>query len=92
MSDDRELRESLEKINNRLNSIDATLIRQEESLKLHIYRTELLEEAVESIRHDVEPLKKSKNMMEGAFNLLGKIGMVVAILAGIAKIASILVR
>jgi NurA-like 5'-3' nuclease len=51
MSDERLLRieDKIDRISDKISSIDVTLVSQHESLKEHMRRTELLEKAVEPI-------------------------------------------
>jgi len=67
----------LDKIVDRLGSVDVTLAQQHESLKTHIRRTELLEEAV-------APIEKHVDMMSGALKLVGILGLIAGILEGLS--------
>ena len=67
----------VDKISDRLSSVDVTLARQHESLDTHIKRTEILEEKL-------EPVEKHVAMMNGALKLLGIIGVLVGILEGLS--------
>ena len=67
----------VDKISERLNSVDVTLAQQHESLDTHIKRTEILEEKL-------EPVEKHVAMMNGALKLLGIIGVLVGILEGLS--------
>ena len=73
------LDEKVDKTNDRLNSMDKTLVKQEENLKEHMRRTDLLE-------NDLKPIKKHVAVMNGAFKALGIIGTVIGIAVGIVKI------
>lgn len=73
------LDEKVDKTNDRLNSMDKTLVKQEENLKEHMRRTDLLE-------GDLKPIKKHVAVMNGAFKVLGICGTIVAIAVGIVKI------
>lgn len=64
---------NLEKIFNKLHTIDITLAAQHESLKDHMRRTELLEK-------DLEPVKKHVFMVNGAIKLISIIGVLAAII------------
>lgn len=44
-------------IDARLDSVDRTLIKQEENLKQHMYRTELAEKRLELIESELKPVK-----------------------------------
>lgn len=73
--------EILGKIQEDISEIRQILARQEESLKLHIYRTELAEENINLLRKQVEPVKKHVDFI----NNLGKIVLVAAALATALK-------
>lgn len=62
----------LDRIAERLNSIDVTLASQHESLKIHIKRTNLLEEKL-------APVEKHVAMVHGALKLIGLVAMLAAI-------------
>ena len=67
--------DKMDKILDRLNSIDITLAKQEISLSQHISRTELLEE-------QVKPLQERMLELKGAINLI----KIVALLASIVEV------
>jgi archaellum component FlaC len=71
--------EKLEKISEKLSSIDVTLAVNTEQLKVHIRRTELLEEAV-------EPVKKHVAMVENSLKLIGLLCSGAAFILGVAKL------
>lgn len=62
----------LDDISDHLGSIDVTLGQQHISLKEHIRRTALLE-------HEMRPIKRHVNMLDGALKLLGLIAAVATI-------------
>lgn len=78
----------------RLDNIEKVLIAQEMNLETHMKRSDHLEEIVLEERSkrdkELEPIKKHINMVEGAFKLIGLIGLIVGIVAGIAKIFDLL--
>lgn len=81
MSDDQRfsrLENKLDKLSEKLSSIDKTLVAQHESLKEHIRRTELLEK-------DMEPIKKHVIMIQGGVKFLAILGTGVGIIGGIIK-------
>lgn len=81
MSDDQKLvriEDKIDKINEKISSIDSTLASQHESLKHHIKRTDLLEK-------ELKPVRKYVDMINGALKLVG-------ILATIAAIIEIVLR
>ena len=62
----------LEKIVEKQSEMNETLIRQEENLKEHMRRTEILEEKF-------EPVERHVAMIDGAVKLLGILGIVFGI-------------
>lgn len=77
----------LDKVDERLNSIDVTLVKQESSLEHHIFRTGLAEEQLELLRADIKPLKKRHELMNGVFRIIGVAATGLGLLIGVAKIA-----
>jgi hypothetical protein len=71
-----------EKTSSRLNAIDQTLVKQEENLKTHMYRTELAEKRLEHIESDLEPVKTHINRIDGGLKLLGIISLLLTIVGG----------
>lgn len=63
----------MEKILDRLNSIDTTLASQHEILKEHIRRTEILE-------REIEPIKKHVNYVTGVLKFIALSGIVATII------------
>lgn len=72
--------EKLEKLDERLNSIDATLIRNTTSLEYHILRTAQNEKLIEALKTDLKPVERHVQYMHGAFKLLGVITLVAGLL------------
>jgi len=61
----------LDSINSRLNSVDKTLVKQEENLKEHMRRTELLEKQQEDLIHDeLVPIKSHIEQVKGISKFL----------------------
>lgn len=79
------LNAKLDKLDERLDSVDKTLIKQEANLAEHIRRTELAELSIQDLRDTVEPIKTKMNMAEGAIKLLGLISLGVSIAVGAAQ-------
>lgn len=66
----------IDRISDRIGSIDVTLAAQHESLSDHIRRTELLEETVKPlVRHDA--------MMQGALKVIGILALGGTIIEGL---------
>lgn len=68
--------DKLDKVVDKISSIDVTLASQHVSLEHHIRRTDLLEA-------EIRPLKKNMAMAEGALKLLGASAVIVALIEGI---------
>lgn len=98
MSEDlKEIKEQLKTVIQAQSQMNETLIRQEENIKHHIYRTDLAEDNLKAlwqftmsnlkeIRLSIEPIKKHVAMIEGVLKFLGVVSLVVGIAAGIVKI------
>jgi O-antigen ligase len=88
-------RKSFVKMNEKLNDVEKVLIIQETNLKEHMRRSEHLEKLVEiesEKRESAEKkMEKHINMVEGGLKLIGIIGVLVGIFAGIAKIISLII-
>ena len=69
----------LDQLDSRLDSIDVTLARQEENLKEHMRRTDLLE-------NEMRPIQKHVAQWEGGLKILGFVSIAISILLGILKI------
>lgn len=68
----------IDKLDSRLDSIDVTLAAQHEQLKIHIKRSDLLEQ-------QVEPIKAHVAMVSGAVKFLGLSAALIALGEGIIK-------
>lgn len=65
----------LDKIYDRLSSIDSTLSSQHEVLKEHIRRTEVLES-------EIKPVQRHVTMVEGAIKFIGLLALIVGLIEG----------
>jgi hypothetical protein len=80
MSDDLKRFESkLDRIDERMNSVDVTLAKQSEILDIHVKRTNMLEDSI-------KPIQRRVAMIDGAVKLLGLLGIVAAIVEAIALV------
>ncbi len=93
MANDDKVIKALEKlenkvdiIDNRLDSVDKTLVKQEANLGEHMRRTELAEKNISNVRKDIEPVKRHVAYMEGALKGIGIVGILMGIIAGAVKI------
>lgn len=67
---DNRFEEKLDKIVDKIADIDKTLAAQHESLKLHIKRSDLLEEHLELFRNQISPIEKHVSMVNGGLKLI----------------------
>ncbi len=82
--------ETLDKISDRINEVEKTLVKQEANLSEHMKRTELAEENLQLLREELKPLEKHVYYIEGAFKLVGGIGVIVSLVVGFIKILTFL--
>jgi archaellum component FlaC len=75
------IEDKVDKIADRVGSIDITLAAQHEVLKDHVRRTEILE-------LEIKPLKAHMNMIQGALKLIG----LAATIAGVVEAVVILLE
>lgn len=79
--DDR-LERKTDAIEARLNDIDKILIKQEENLKQHMARTEILEKSHKEMHEELMPIKKVFTVAWGICRIIAGLAMV----AGIVKV------
>lgn len=82
----------LESLDDRLDSVDKTLVKQEANLGEHMRRTELAEQGISELKTEIKPLQTHKAFMEGTLKGIGLIATAVSLIAGIMKIAAYLVH
>jgi len=93
------LQDNQEKIVTSIQGIELTLARQEESLRLHIYRTGLAEESIKMLRSEmaskdenlqkqIEPIQTHITMVQGSMKTFKLIASVVAFIG--ATVASVI--
>ena len=82
------LDEKLDKVEERLGSIDVTLAKNTQSLDEHIRRTELAEEAIGLIKEELKPIQKHVTQVHTILQAIGFVSLVVSIAAGIVKIVA----
>jgi hypothetical protein len=97
MEPNERLELKIDKIDERLDSIDKTLIKQEENLKLHMYRTELAENNLKLLKQHIDnetakitdriqPIQVHVVQVQGIIKLIGILATVIAIVAGIWRL------
>ena len=69
-----------------LSDIKVILAKQEENLKLHIYRTELAEQNIELLREQLKPIENHVKIISGITKIIAAISIIVGITLGILEI------
>lgn len=96
------LLEKQEQMADDIGEIKVILARQEESLRHHIHRTELAEEAIAinkrhldiaiaKLNEELKPIHKHVIMINTGFKLIGSLSVLLSIAAGIIKLFSLLI-
>lgn len=81
MSDDLKRFEfKIDRIDQRMNSVDITLAKQSEILDIHVKRTNILEDSL-------KPIQRHVAMVDGAIKFLGLLGIIAAIIEAIVMIS-----
>lgn len=83
-----EIDTKVDKLDERLDSIEKVLIKQELNLEIHIKRTNLLEESVGLLRQDLRPVERHVDYVHGALKFIGIISIVVGIFAAVKELLS----
>ena len=78
--------ETQNEIKDSIDEVNITLVRHEETLKQHIYRTEMAEKRLDKLEDNVEPVRVKMGQLEGALKLIGGIAIVLTIIAAIVQI------
>ena len=73
------IEDKIDKIQKKMASIDSTLAAQHESLKIHIKRTNLLEQKI-------EPIDKHVTMVNGVLKFLGVVSLIAGLILSILQI------
>lgn len=89
MSNDK-IFSKLEKIEERLDSIDITLTRNTVSLEHHIKRTDLLQDASHNLSAQLEPIKTHVTKVQGALQVFGAIAALATFILVILQIYKLL--
>lgn len=76
----------IDRVDERLNSMDATLANQHAQLAMHIYRTELAEKRIEMLHEEVKPLSKFHTQVNTVFRIIGMLGTGLGVIVGIGKL------
>lgn len=87
--DDRQ-ESKLDAIAQDISDIKITLVKQEENIAHHIYRTDLAEKNIEALRTDLKPVETHVKHVEGGLKVLGILSVVATIAAGVVKVIQFL--
>lgn len=69
-----------------MTDIKVILAKQEESLRLHIYRTDLAEKNIELLRNQVKPIEDHVKYINGGLKLIGVISLVAGALISVLEL------
>lgn len=69
-----------------ISDIKVLVGKQEENLRLHVYRTDLAEQNIESLRREIIPLKTNYNYIHGGLKFLGLAAAVVTLISSVIVI------
>lgn len=88
MSDNllEKLYDKQDKMSEDLTEVKVILAKQEENIRIHIHRTNLLEENTEMLRASMKPLEAHVNMVGGALKFLGVLGIFASITKAIIEV------
>ena len=78
-----EISKKLDKLDERLDTIQTMQAVHTEQLKEHMRRSDLLEKRIEQVDQELKPVEKHVAMVNGALKLIGVLGTIVAILLGL---------
>ena len=81
----KEIAQKLDKIDERIDRVDVTLVKQEVNLKEHMRRTELLESQHENLKDALVPVNAHIHQIKGAGKLIGILSAAVAVAGSVAK-------
>jgi chromosome segregation ATPase len=84
------IEEKLDGLSTTLHAVDKTLVAQHASLKEHIRRTALAEDAIEYIRNDLKPVRAHIHRVDGVLKFIGFMALSISLLGGLLKIFSII--
>lgn len=76
----------LDALDSRLDSVDSRLTVYNEQLKIHIYRTELLEENLDGLKEEFKPVQKHVLAINGVLKFLGVLSLLAGLVATILSI------
>lgn len=82
------IEEKVDRIEDKISNIDITLAKQAKDLEHHIYRTDLAEENLESLRVEFQPIKKHVALVDASLKVIGAVASVITFVMGVYKLVS----
>ena len=79
-TDMQRLEAKLDKLDERLDSVDLILVRNTGSLEEHMRRRQLAEEAIDILRRELKPVQTHVARVDGGLKLLGILSVVLAVI------------
>lgn len=87
---DDKLEQKLNKVEDRLDIMDKTLIKQEANLEAHMKRSDLLEASQHDLKEAVKPIIKVYTVTWGLTKITAGVGLIISIIGAILKIFGVL--
>lgn len=75
-----------DKITDDMGDIKITLSKQEENLRLHVYRTDLAEQNIELLRKQIIPIETHVHYIQGITKLVGGLAILAGLIVSLFKI------
>lgn len=82
--------DKLEEITKEITELKVVSVKQEENLKVHMKRSDALEEQLDIMRQELKPVQKHVFYVDAFIKGLGLISIIIGIISGLLKIQSLL--
>ena len=80
------MKEQLDKIDQKLGTMNETLIRNTVTLEEHVRRTNLLEDKMQHVEHHVDRMESWIDKIHGGWKLVTMVAIIITIVIAILKI------
>lgn len=80
------IEEKIDKISDKIEVINITLVKQESNLQEHMRRTEAAEASLIILREEFKPIQRHVTRIEGVIKLIGIVSIAVSIVAGLIEV------
>ncbi len=80
------IEDKIDRISNKIETINITLVKQESNLQEHMRRTDIAEANLALLKEELSPIKTHISKVEGGLKLIGIIGILVSMILGIIEI------